>query len=116
MRSDFETFIASVSRAGDRRIYERFDFDRPVSITSRQGTNIPGRSVNISRGGAAFRCDGPFGVAEEIQIDGLDQTAIPARVIDANNGYLRVLFRIDQATSARIDALIARLGTTSSAA
>ena len=110
LRSDFETFIASVSRAGDRRIHERFDFERPLTITSRHGNNIPGRSVNISYGGAAFRCDGLFGIAEEIQIDGLDQTRIAARVIEAKNGYVRVLFRVDQATSARIETLIKRLG------
>ena len=116
LRSDFETFIASVSRAGDRRIHERFEFDRPVTITSRRGANVPGRSINISRGGAAFRCEGVFGVAEEIQIDGLDQTRIAARVIDASNGQVRVLFRIDEATSARIEALIKRLSGNTNAA
>ena len=116
LRSDFETFIASVSRAGDRRIHERFEFDRPVTISSRGGSNIPGRSINISRGGAAFRCEGGFGVAEEIQIDGLDQTRIAARVIEAANGQVRVLFRIDEATSARIEALIKRLGGNTNAA
>jgi methyl-accepting chemotaxis protein len=116
LRTDFETFIASVSRAGDRRIHERFEFERPLTISARSGSNLPGRSINISRGGAAFRCDGKFGIAEEIQIDGLDQSRINARVIDASNGQVRVLFRIDEATSTRIEALIARLRGSTKAA
>lgn len=109
LRGDFESFIASVSRAGDRRMHERFELDRAVTVSGRHGANLPGRTVNISQGGAALRCDGVFGIAEEIQIDGLDQTRISARVIEAKDGYVRVLFRVDQATTARIRTLLERL-------
>ena len=116
LRGDFENFIASVGRAGDRRMHERVEIERPVTITSRHGTDVAGRSVNISHGGAAFSCEGVFGVAEEIQIDGLDQTRITARVIDAKRGLVRVLFRLDSTTATRIDTLIKRLGGGSAAA
>jgi hypothetical protein len=108
LRGDFESFIASLGRAGERRIHDRIPIETSVRVTARGGKEVPGRMIDISRGGGAIRCEGAFGIAEEIQIEGLDQMHLVARVTEVKDGILHVLFRIDAATAARIDDVIDR--------
>ncbi len=73
--------------------------------------------VDISRGGAAFRCDWSADVGTELRMDlpGADGTVV-ARVVRSDNGLLATAFRQEEATLRLVDKALARLGSRLAAA
>jgi methyl-accepting chemotaxis protein len=122
LRGEVGHFLAAMasSNEADRRRYERID-----GAGCRAKLRVPGRDEaevtiqDISRGGAALRCDWSISVGAEVGI-GLPGGAdsIGGRVVRAGQGVVVITFSQDKAAPGRIDhALdtIARRGLSKAA-
>ncbi|HLJ05734.1 MAG TPA: PilZ domain-containing protein, partial [Acetobacteraceae bacterium] len=66
--------------------------------------------VDISRGGVSLRCDTPFEVGLEVQLDLPGSGVVSARTVRSENGVLGLAFRQDEAALQRLDQALARIG------
>ena len=110
LRGEFESFISSVGKAGDRRMHSRVEINLPVTLLTKGRKEHPGRLVNISHGGAAVNAGASLKAGDEIEITGLDQLRIPARVVTCEKGSIRLEFQHDAAMASKIDGVVQRLG------
>ncbi|MBL8697102.1 MAG: cache domain-containing protein [Alphaproteobacteria bacterium] len=120
LRSEVETFLAAMQKAGDRREFERYPcrLDAQAVIGGRREAVA---LLDMSRSGARLNrvLDLPVGATMELAIDGAAR-AVTVRVARRGEDNTGITFRLDDATSAVIDAVLAEVmrkaGATAAAA
>jgi methyl-accepting chemotaxis protein len=93
LRSEMEGFLAHMSRAGERREYERMDIDTEAVLKTRGG-DVRLRAINISEGGLALSGRAPCHSGEEVQIS-LRGVALPGRIVEISDNAVRIQFHFD---------------------
>ncbi|WP_445679434.1 methyl-accepting chemotaxis protein [Radicibacter daui] len=96
LRTEMESFLSHMSRAGERREYERKDIDAEAVLKTRSG-DVKLRAVNISEGGVALSGNAPCRSGEEVQIS-LGGVSIVGRVVEKDGNALRIQFHFDDAS------------------
>ncbi|EWY42182.1 methyl-accepting chemotaxis protein [Skermanella stibiiresistens SB22] len=103
LRAEVDQFLDSMSNAGERRTFERRPHD--AAITLRVGhQTASGRMIDISSGGSALRMRGSWAIGTPVVLI-IEGHEIPARIVEEQEDVLRVQFRFDTDTRARVDRL-----------
>lgn len=106
LRGEVDQFLAAMTKAGERRSFERRSHDAPV-ILKIEGKSVSGRMVDISDGGASLKIEGNWrvGMQATVAIHGVD---LPSRIVEAGSGAMRVQFLFDEQTHNKVMALFDR--------
>ncbi len=119
LRVEVDHFVTAVrDETGERRRYERTaGNDAVAGLRTPGGDTMRAALNNLSRGGAALRCDIvlPPGATVEVDLPGSDG-AVPGRVLRSGGGELAVVFSSDPQVIARIDRALDGLVPTRRAA
>ena len=121
VRSDADTLRAEVTQfldamahadADERRLYERIVVqDVEATLQTAGLPETRGSVVDISRGGAALRCNWALdaGVEVHLGLPGADGR-ITARVVRCERGVMAVAFRQEVSMLRRVDQVLLRIG------
>jgi methyl-accepting chemotaxis protein len=103
LRGEVDQFLSAMTKAGERRGFERRAHDVPVTLKVGRQT-VAGRMNDISDGGTSLRIDGTWnvGMPAAVAIHGVE---IPGRIVEAGNGIVRMQFLFDQETHNTVMAL-----------
>jgi methyl-accepting chemotaxis protein len=103
LRGEVDQFLSAMTKAGERRGFERRAHDVPVTLKVGHQT-VAGRMNDISDGGTSLRIDGTWnvGMPAAVVIHGVE---IPGRIVEAGNGIVRMQFLFDQETHNTVMAL-----------
>ncbi len=106
LRAEVTSFLGEITRAGERRNYQRHDCDLPARAETAAGT-VSGRVLNIGIGGAMFagRLEGRPGDAVTLVIDG---QRLAAQLVTSGESS-RLRFSLEAANQRVAEALTARL-------
>ncbi|HEY1936257.1 MAG TPA: methyl-accepting chemotaxis protein [Acetobacteraceae bacterium] len=119
LRAEVGQFLTAVrDETGERRNYERVPGAGAMVVLRTAGHDAARVALeDVSRGGAAVRCDWVLPVGTEASLD-LPQAggAVSGRVVRAAGGLLALVFRQDAESSARVDRAIAALQQARAAA
>jgi methyl-accepting chemotaxis protein len=111
LRSEIEEFLTLMSQVADRRMFQRHDIAADIRLEPAGEPGLPARMLNLSPTGIAVRSGLAARIGAEIQVVGLIDTAIPARVVECRDGILRLQFRQNPDIRAGVDRYIqGRLG------
>jgi methyl-accepting chemotaxis protein len=102
LRVDVEHYIKATDEAADWRTFRRFDVDRALRILPDNGTPVAARLINISRSGAALRCDLTLPVGSECALLDLLDQPLHARVVVCADGAMRLHFSHDAAQQEKL--------------
>ncbi len=105
LRSEVEEFLAAIGKAGERRSFERVACDLSAELVI-AGVSLPRRLLDLSQGGAAVQgsVDAPVGYPVQLRFGG--GTAIEGRICGTEPGRTRIQFRLDEATSHAVAAVM----------
>ncbi len=109
LRTEVTDFLTVMTQreTDERRAYERIPGNgatASVSLAGRSGTHAVVQ--DISRGGAALRCDIQAPPGAELQVDLTPGGQVAGRAVRSGNGVLVVAFRQDSQTLALLDRAI----------
>ncbi|HLZ65491.1 MAG TPA: PilZ domain-containing protein [Aliidongia sp.] len=92
----------------ERRRFPRINVDRPVRLErqAQNGNAVPARLLNLSQGGAAIKVRMAVEEGEEIRMLGLSDEPFLGHVVQARDGVVRMRFRPDETTHARVAKLV----------
>jgi methyl-accepting chemotaxis protein len=108
LHEEVEAFLRSINQAADRRTYERHALDDAVEVSLPGGEVVRGRAVDLGAGGFAMRSDARPPIGEAVQVSGLTDRPLHARVVATGNNLIRLHFRYDRETQAAIESLLTR--------
>jgi methyl-accepting chemotaxis protein len=109
LQQEVEYFIKATSEATDWRSFSRYACDLNVTITREGGQMVTGRVTNVSRGGCAIACAEAMAAGTPCGVEGLLVQPVPGRVVQGENGLLRLQFSQDEDVQARLAAFIEAL-------
>jgi methyl-accepting chemotaxis protein len=114
LRAEVTQFLEAMASADaeERRRYERIvvkGLEATLQTAGRPKARAP--VVDISRGGAALRCDWPLdpGVEVDLELPGADGS-VTARVVRCDRGVLALAFRQEATMLRRVDQVLTRIG------
>jgi methyl-accepting chemotaxis protein len=113
LQQEMESFLTSMlSESGEQRGWERLPGNRAcVSVHVHGGPPIEAALLDISRGGVSLECSitCPPGTDIEVTLPGAGGPVM-GRATRSAGGSLGIAFRLDEATLARVDRALERLG------
>jgi methyl-accepting chemotaxis protein len=119
LRAEVGQFLTAVrDETGERRRYERIAGGGAMVVLRTAGREAARVALeDVSRGGAAVRCDWVLPAGTEASLE-LPQAGGPVsgRVVRASEGMLALVFRQDNESSARVDRAVAALQQARAAA
>ncbi len=109
-------FPEAMAHAGEeeRRRYERIagnGADAALHATGRAAQRAV--IIDISRGGAACRCDWPLAAGIEVQLEIAGNDGVVARVVRSEAGALALAFRQDEGVLRHVDKALAQIAARS---
>jgi methyl-accepting chemotaxis protein len=110
LRVEVEHYIKATDEAADWRTFQRYQLDRAVGISVRGADPIRGRMLNVSRSGAAIRCEARLAPGAECEVLDMLDVPVPARAVGWSHGVLRLHFSQEPAMEAQIVAFVMALG------
>lgn len=78
-----------------KRLYERYDFSAPATLTDPSGAQFPARVTNISYGGCRLLIERKFPIGAEVivKIQALEKEfAVSAKVVHSSDTDMGVMF------------------------
>jgi methyl-accepting chemotaxis protein len=109
LQSETEHYLALMAKSGDRRVFDRLDCDLPTEL--RLGSvHLAARLLDLSQGGAALSLQRPPDPA--LTAAGIELTLqcedhqIPARIVEWQDGNVRIQFRFDDEAQAAATRLL----------
>ncbi|MBO6560809.1 MAG: cache domain-containing protein [Nisaea sp.] len=106
LRSEIDSFLAEINRAGERRNFERKKCDIPASVETPIGT-VNGKLLDIGLGGANFsgRVAGRIGDTVSLVIEG---QRLSAQIVEIGDST-RLRFSLDAANQRVVEATANRI-------
>lgn len=106
LRSEIRSFLAEITRAGERRNFDRKPCDVPATVESGLGA-VSGRLTDIGLGGAHFagRVGGRVGDSVTLVIEG---QRLAAQIVEAGEST-RLRFSLDPANQRAVEATATRI-------
>ncbi len=107
LKSDVDHFVGAMARSTERRSSVRHNLSRAIQVQHANKPNQDGHLVNISESGLALRAQVNAACGDVLTITGLTAEPLRARVVDNDNGLVRLQFQFDERTEASIRQFIA---------
>ncbi|WPZ32373.1 cache domain-containing protein [Thalassobaculum sp. OXR-137] len=106
LRSEIKSFLAEITRAGERRNFDRKTCDLPATVETASGP-VTGRLVDIGLGGAHFgsRISGRVGDGVSLIVEG---QRISAQIVEIGDST-RLRFSLDTSNQHAVEAITARI-------
>ena len=109
LKTDVDHFVGAMSRSTERRNAVRYAIHRRVDLRDGKNPIVEGEVVNISESGIAIRANLAARCGDVMEISGLTSTAVRARVVEYQDGMLRLQFQFDERTETAIRQFVATI-------